>query len=127
MKIMKKNVNGKNFESLKELLRDAILREGFSILSEYDFGKILASKGMKCNGNAYVINMCNPSIAEKILNSNVTFGIHLPCKVGIFEGKNGYTLIYPEPTSTIESEDPIVQSSLNKINEALRKISESFE
>ncbi len=127
MEMIKRNVNGKDFESLKALLKNAILKEGFSILSEYDFKKILTSKGMKCDDNAYVIDMCNPSKAEKILASKISFGINLPCKIGIFEEKDGYTVIYPDPVSIIKSEDSTVQSSLNEISGALKRISLALE
>ncbi len=127
MKMVKKNVSERNFESLKALLKKAILKEGFSILSEYDFKKILTSKGMKCNGNAYVIDMCNPSNAEKILASEISLGINLPCKIGIFEEKDRYNVIYPEPTSIIKTEDPGVQSSLNEISGVLKRIIATLE
>lgn len=127
MEMVKKNVNGRDFENLKALLKDAILKEGFSILSEYDFKKILTSKGMKCNGNAYVIDMCNPSNAEKILASEMSFGINLPCKIGIFEEDDGYNVIYSEPTSIIKTEDAEVQSSLNEISDVLKRITAALE
>ncbi len=127
MKMVKRNVKERNFENLKTLLKEAILKEGFSILSEYDFKKILSSKGMKCDGNAYVIDMCNPSNAEKILTSKISFGINLPCKIGVFEEKDGYTVIYPDPLSIMKTDDPMVKSSLREISDALRRISSALE
>ncbi len=127
MEMVKRNVNGRDFENLKALLKEAILKEGFSILSEYDFKKILSSKGMKCDGNAYVIDMCNPSNAERILASKISFGINLPCKIGVFEEKDGYTVIYPDPLSIMKTDDPMVQSSLSEISDALRRISLALE
>lgn len=123
MKTVKRNVSGRDFENLKTLLKKAILKEGFSILAEYDFKKILTSKGMKLEGNAYVVDMCNPSNAEKILASKRTFGIYLPCKIGIFEEENGeYSVIYPDPLSSIETDNPVVQTSLKEVSNVLKRI-----
>ncbi len=127
MEMIKKSVSGRDFESLKTILKDAISKEGFSILSEYDFKKILTSKGMKCAGDAYVIDMCNPSNAERILSSEMSLGINLPCKIGIFEEKGGYSVIYPNPVSIIKTEDSTVQNSLNEISDVLKRIVTALE
>ncbi len=126
MKTVEKTVKGKEFESLKEKLRKAVELEGFSILSEYDFKRILTSKGKKCDSNVYVVDICNPSNAEKILSLDSSVGIHLPCKMGIFEEDDAYKVIYVEPTSFIEKSSPEMLRILKDVGDALKRISTSL-
>ena len=123
MKMIKKTLKGKDFESLKEDFKNAIGTEGFSILAEYDFKKILTSKGKKCDSNVYVVDICNPSNAEKILLLDTSIGIYLPCKMGIFEENGAYKVVYVQPTSFIESASSEMLEILKDVGDALERIS----
>ncbi|WP_036224538.1 DUF302 domain-containing protein [Mesoaciditoga lauensis] len=123
MKMIKKTLKGKDFESLKEDFKNAIETEGFSILAEYDFKKILTSKGKKCDSNVYVVDICNPSNAEKILLLDTSIGIYLPCKMGIFEENGAYKVVYVQPTSFIESASSEMLEILKDVGDALERIS----
>lgn len=121
MKFVEKKLKSKDFESLKNALKEFVKQENFAILAEHDFGSILKSKGKDIKKNAIVFDICNASKAQEILTISAIEGINLPCKIGIFEESDGYRVAYLDP-KTIETKEAKLKAIFDEISGVLEKI-----
>ncbi|MGC8503157.1 DUF302 domain-containing protein [Desulfurella sp.] len=120
MKLIDRKVTKENKELLIGNLKEESLKEGFSILSEYNFNTILEKKGFQTDKKAYILEICNPSIAKEVLFLDPIAGINLPCKLGVFEKDDGYHVIYMDPESL--AEDKHLKIVLASISRSLNSI-----
>ncbi|BBJ28467.1 DUF302 domain-containing protein [Athalassotoga saccharophila] len=122
MKVVERKIKTKDFEVVKNKLKDLVNSHNFAVLAEHDFGAILKSKGKNLGKNAIVFDICNASKAHEILTISPIEGINLPCKIGIFEESNGYHVAYLDPKA-IETNDESLKSIFKEISGVLEEIS----
>ena len=67
--------------------------EGFGVLHHYDFKKILAGKGFPIDRECRVLEVCNPRQAAEVLAADMALNLALPCRLSIYEGNDGATVI----------------------------------
>lgn len=68
----------KSTQQAIELLKDNLKEEQFGVLWEFDVQKKLQAKGLEFNQEYYVLEVCNPQEAQRILNKNQLVGYFLP-------------------------------------------------
>ncbi|GGD48423.1 DUF302 domain-containing protein [Paenibacillus nasutitermitis] len=79
-------------------LTESLKVEGFGVLWELDMRGKLAEKGVEFDRDYYIIEVCNPAEAKRVLTENPLVGYFLPCKMAIYE-ENGKTKMgMPKPT-----------------------------
>lgn len=83
-------------------LREALMAEGFGILTEIDVSATLKEK-LDVDFRPYkILGACNPPLAHQALSSEADIGLLLPCNVIVYQGDE-------EGTSVIGVLDPKVQ------------------
>jgi len=69
--------------------RNAFGREGFGVIAEIDFRDTLRTKLDKDIGPFWVLEICNPKLADRALAADRKAGLLMPCKVAVWqEGKD---------------------------------------
>jgi uncharacterized protein (DUF302 family) len=79
------------------LVREALKKEGFGVLTEIDVQKIMKEK-LSVDMNKYIIlGACNPPHAYNAILTEENIGLMLPCNVIVYEkgGKTGLSVIRP--------------------------------
>lgn len=91
-----------SYEEAVTLTREALAASGFGVLTEIDV-KATLKKKLDAEFRPYVIlGACNPPIAQRALESELSIGLLLPCNVVVYAGdKPG--------TSVVAVLDPVVQ------------------
>ncbi|AGB41904.1 hypothetical protein Halha_2005 [Halobacteroides halobius DSM 5150] len=102
------------------LLQEELTSEGFGILWEFDIQDKLQEKGLAFEQEYYILEVCNPQEAQKVLEHNQLTGYFLPCKIAVYSDKDSrLTKIgLPKPTSLI---DLAADEKLTEIAEDIEK------
>lgn len=87
-------------EAIQKLER-SLKEERFGVLWMFDIKEKLNEKGLEFQKNFKVLEVCNPTEAQRVLNENEKAVYFLPCKIVVYEA-NGKTKIgMPKPTKLI--------------------------
>lgn len=78
----------------------------FGVLSVRDMKETLASKGFELNEECYIIDICNPGVAQTLLSEDLALSSVLPCKISVC-AKNGETMVVmADLTSLVKDINP---------------------
>jgi uncharacterized protein (DUF302 family) len=100
-----------------ELVREALKKEGFGVLTEIDVQKKMKEK-LGIDMNKYIIlGACNPPNAYKAILTEENIGLMLPCNVIVYEKGGKTVLSIIRPTVTMQMVD----------NAELQKVAETVE
>ncbi|WP_053362233.1 DUF302 domain-containing protein [Bacillus sp. FJAT-27251] len=79
--------------------------ESFGVLWTFNIKEKLEEKGFSLEDPFFVLEVCNPKEAERVLKENKLVGYFLPCKIVVYND-NGVTKIgMPKPTALISMLD----------------------
>ncbi len=74
-------------------LKVALKQQGMGVLWELDIPSKLQEKGQDFTVPVRILEVCNPVKAKHVLETNITAAYFLPCKVVVFENKDGKTAL----------------------------------
>lgn len=104
------------YETVIELAREALKKEGFGILTEIDVKEKMKEK-LGLDMRKYVIlGACNPPSAYKAILAEENIGLMLPCNVIVYEKVSKTVLSVIRPTVAMQMIDNV---DLQKIADAV--------
>ena len=74
---------------------------GFGVLGTLDFKEIFEKKGIEFKKNYKLMEVCNPTAAKNILETNPELGLLLPCTIAIYQENNQNIISLAKPTSLL--------------------------
>ena len=93
----------KSVEQATTDLEEAVRRNGFGVLHQYDLKKTLAGKGVELPHECRILDVCNPQQAARVLTADMGMNVALPCRVSVYE-EGGQTRIgMVKPTAMLAS------------------------
>ncbi|WP_121614290.1 DUF302 domain-containing protein [Mesobacillus foraminis] len=96
------------YKSLEETMQDLeanLKNESFGVLWTFNIKEKLEEKGFSLEDPFFVLEVCNPREAERVIKENKLVGYFLPCKIVVYKD-NGVTKIgMPKPTALISMLD----------------------
>ena len=100
----------------------ALKERSFGVLWELDMASKLQEKGVDYQGSFRVLEVCNPKVAKEVLEHNPLAGYFLPCKIVVYEDKDGLNKIgLTNPTSLMSLvEDDRLSTIAADIEETLK-------
>ena len=89
-------------------LAKAVAAGGFGVLHVYDLKQTLASKGVALPNECRIFDVCNPHQASKVLQSDMTLSVALPCRIAVYESGGQTHIATLRPTELLAelSDDP---------------------
>ena len=91
----------KTVDQAIQSLETNLKEEGFGVLWTFNIKDKLEEKGFSLDEEFFVLEVCNPKEAERVIKENKLVGYFLPCKFVVYK-ENGQTKIgMPKPTALI--------------------------
>lgn len=75
----------KKSDEIASKMQSACELFNFSLLKEYVYHEIVASKGFPINRKVFIYEICQAKTASKILIDNPEFSIFMPCKISVYD------------------------------------------
>lgn len=115
---------GKTFEQAAVDLEAAVKRNEFGVLHIHDLGNTLRSKGMDFTEQCKVFEVCNPHQAVKVLNSDMSLNMALPCRISVYteKGRTKIGMIKPVPMLAALSQDQVLVGVAQEVEAKTKKI-----
>jgi uncharacterized protein (DUF302 family) len=93
------------YETVVELAREALKKEGFGVLTEIDVKEKMKEKLNIDMGRYIILGACNPPNAYKAILAEENIGLMLPCNVIVYEKGNKTVLSVIRPTVAMQMID----------------------
>jgi uncharacterized protein (DUF302 family) len=110
-----------SYDQAVPLVKQALMNEGFGVMSEIDVQAALKQKLGVERGRYLIIGACNPSLAHKALEAEPDLGVFLPCNVIVYEALDGTHVSAIDPQSMLGAIDNPV------LNEIADEVKSRFE
>jgi uncharacterized protein (DUF302 family) len=90
--------------------KNAFGREGFSVIAEIDLRDALQRKLDKDVGPYWLLEICNPNLADRALAADRNMGLVLPCKVAVWQEPAGAVVaaLRPEVAARVTGDERLV-------------------
>ena len=109
-------------------VRDALMAEGFGVLTEIDVQKVMKAK-LDIDRSGYkILGACNPKLAHQAIEAEPDIGLLLPCNVLLREEEGGKVNVgFMDPIAVLGMVDnshiaevaPVVQGKLKNVAASL--------
>ena len=112
---------GKSFESASQDLEAAVKRHGFGVLHVHNIGNTLRGKGVAFTEECNVFEVCNPAQAARVLSSDMSLNMALPCRISVYteKGKTKIGTISPEKMLGMLSKDSELAGVAREVEEKI--------
>ena len=116
-----------SYEYVVEKAREALQEEGFGVLCEIDIKEKLKEKLGVDFRNYVILGACNPPLAYKTLQQEISIGLLLPCNVVVYEtdeaGKSVVAAIDAETMlSVVGANNAAISAVATEVNEKLQRV-----
>lgn len=117
-----------DFEDIIARVTEELANQGFGVLTEIDV-KATLKKKLGIDKAPYVIlGACNPTLANKALDTDPDIGLLLPCNVVVRQDNGGVTVAFMDPAAVlgiVQREElselgSDVRARLERVRDALR-------
>ncbi len=74
---------------------------GFGVVSTLNFKEMLQKKGLDLSTEYRLLEVCSPSAAKQVLESNPETGLLLPCPIAVYQNNNENWISLARPASLL--------------------------
>jgi uncharacterized protein (DUF302 family) len=117
-----------SMEDAEARVREALMAEGFGVLTEIDVQKVMKAK-LDIDRTGYkILGACNPNLAHQAIDAEPDIGLLLPCNVLLREEDNGdITVGFMDPVAVLSMIDnPKVAEVAPVVKEKMQKVAASL-
>lgn len=118
-----------SMEDAEAKVREALMAEGFGVLTEIDVQKVMKAK-LDVDRTGYkILGACNPTLAHQAIDAEPDIGLLLPCNVLLREEDDGQVTIgFMDPAAVlnlvnnpkVDEVAPIVRDKLQNVANSLK-------
>jgi uncharacterized protein (DUF302 family) len=115
-------------EEVEAKVRDALMVEGFGVLTEIDVQKVMKAKLDYDRSGYKILGACNPHLAKEAIEAEPDIGLLLPCNVLLREEDGKINVGFMDPVAVLGMVDnphiaevaPVVQGKLKSVAASLK-------
>ena len=118
-----------SMEDAEAKVREALVAEGFGVLTEIDVQKVMKAK-LDIDRTGYkILGACNPTLAHKAIDAEPDIGLLLPCNVLLREEADGQVTVgFMDPVSVLELvNNPRVAEVAPIVREKMQNVANSLK
>jgi len=115
-------------EEAEVKVREALMAEGFGVLTEIDVQKVMKAK-LDIDRSGYkILGACNPTLANQAIEEEPDIGLLLPCNVLLREEADGKTSVgFMDPVAVLGMVDSAQITELaGMVKVKMEKVSKSL-
>lgn len=115
-------------EDAEAKVREALMAEGFGVLTEIDVQKVMKAKLDLDRSGYKILGACNPNLAHQAIDAEPDIGLLLPCNVMLREEANGdITVGFMDPQAVLGMIDnPKIGEVAPQVKEKLQRVASSL-
>lgn len=117
-----------SMEDAEAKVREALMAEGFGVLTEIDVQKVMKAK-LDLDRTGYkILGACNPQLAHQAIDAEPDIGLLLPCNVMLREEDNGdITVGFMDPVAVLGMIDnPKIGEVAPQVKAKMEKVAASL-
>jgi len=116
-------------EEAEAKVREALMAEGFGVLTEIDVQKVMKAKLDHDRTGYKILGACNPQLAKEAIEAEPDIGLLLPCNVLLREEDGGKVNVgFMDPIAVLGMVDnPHIGEVAPKVQEKLKKVAASLQ
>lgn len=117
-----------NMQDIEAKVREALMAEGFGVLTEIDVQKVMKAKLDVDRPGYKILGACNPQLAHQAIEAEPDIGLLLPCNVLLREEDGGtVNVAFMDPLAVLGIvENPHIAEVAPTVEGKLRKVMESL-
>jgi uncharacterized protein (DUF302 family) len=99
-------------------------QHGFGTLHVYDLRETLTGKGFPQTQACYILEVCSPAQADKVLSIDFSLNIALPCRISVYEnvGQTFIGMARPKAMLDLLSDNPDLRTIAEEVETTMIKI-----
>ena len=116
----------KSVEQAEIDLKEAVARHNFGVLHVYDLKETLKNKGFDLPAECRILEVCNPQQAIRVLSSDMSMNMALPCRISVYQDHAGGTtkigMIRPSAMLQMLSQSEELKNVAEEVEEQIIKM-----
>ncbi len=99
-------------------------QHGFGTLHVYNLKETLTAKGYPQSKECFILEVCNPAQANRVLGHDFAMNVALPCRISVYEdgGRTKIGMIRPKAMLAMLSSAPALQAVADEVEAAMVRI-----
>ena len=99
-------------------------RHGFGTLHVYNLKETLTAKGFPQSRECFILEVCNPAQANRVLGHDFAMNVALPCRISVYEdaGRTKIGMIRPKSILAMLSDAPGLQAIATEVEAEMVRI-----
>ncbi len=99
-------------------------KHGFGTLHVYNLKETLTAKGFPQTRECFILEVCNPSQANRVLGHDYAMNVALPCRISVYEheGRTKIGMIRPKAMLAMLSDAPALKPIADEVEAAMVRI-----
>jgi len=99
-------------------------RHGFGTLHVYNLKETLTAKGFPQTKECFILEVCNPAQANRVLGHDFAMNVALPCRISVYEdaGRTKIGMIRPKSILAMLSDAPGLQAIATEVETEMVRI-----
>ena len=115
--------SSKDLDIVVKDFEDAAKAHKFGVLASHNVKVTLNSKGVEFAPPCWIVEICNPLQAKKVLEANIDISTALPCRVAIYKDKGKVTLSTIKPSALVSMfPNPELKSTAEEVEREIVKM-----
>ncbi|OCL86798.1 hypothetical protein AAX26_01104 [Aliarcobacter thereius] len=116
------NVSNKSVQEIVDGIKEIASKYSFGVQHVYNLKETLNSKGKNLENECQVVDICNPSYAEKFLNEDISLACILPCKIAVYTKDGETNITLNSLAQLVDDINPDLTDTAVEVQELLLKI-----